>query len=151
MFKRIADQIMGTSRINPSEYAAQISPNRLKSLGYSLAGWIYMLRRQKNTRLMSLASIAIAILCVWLQIDRVEFAIIIVAITIVWLTEFLNAGIEAAVDLASPDLHPMAQVGKDVASAAVLLGVIASILIGILILGPHLIEKIDPNSPLLPS
>jgi len=148
MFRRLIDQLMGTSRIDPSDYAAQISPNRFKSLTYALAGWVYMLRRQKNTRIMSIASLLMAVLCIWLELDRIEFAIIIIAVTIVWLTEFLNAGIEAAVDLASPDLHPMAQVGKDVASAAVLLGVIASILIGILILGPHLIEKIDPNSPL---
>jgi diacylglycerol kinase len=142
MIKRLLEALMGTSRIDPNEYAAQISPNRLRSLGYALAGWLYMLRRQKNTRIMSVASIFIMLLSLWLQIDRIELAIIIIAVTIVWLTEFLNAGIEAAVDLASPAYHPLAQVGKDVASAAVLLGVLASVVIGILILGPHLIERV---------
>lgn len=143
MFRRLMDTLMGTSRIDPNDYAAQISPNRFRSLGYSLAGWIYMLRRQKNTRIMTIASIMVMALSLWLQIDRLELAIIILAITIVWLTEFLNAGIEAAVDLASPDFHPLAQVGKDVASAAVLLGVIASILVGILVLGPHVLERLS--------
>jgi diacylglycerol kinase len=36
----------------------------------------------------------------------------------------------------------MAKVGKDVASAAVLLGVVAAVLIGLLILGPPLLEKL---------
>lgn len=58
------------------------------------------------------------------------------------MAEFLNAAVEAAINLASAELHPMAKVGKDVASAAVLLGAVASILIGLLILGPPLIEKL---------
>jgi diacylglycerol kinase len=78
----------------------------------------------------------------WLQIDRVSWAILILTITIVWMAEFLNAAVEAVINLASPELHPMAKVGKDVASAAVLLGVIASILVGVLLLGPPLVDKL---------
>lgn len=142
MLKRLLDKLMGTSRIDPSRYAAQISPNRLQSLGYALAGWIYMLRRQKNTRLMSLATVIIIGLALWLHLNFHDLALLIIVITIVWLTEFLNAGIEAAVDLASPEIHPMAQVAKDVASAAVLLGVIASVLVGVLILAPPLLHRL---------
>src|SRR5215204_4447011 len=141
MFKQWLDSLISTARINPENYAAKISHNRLSSLGYALAGWLYMLRWQKNTRIMSISSIAVMILALWLQIPRLDMAIIILAITIVWLAEFVNAGIEAAVDLASPEIHPMAKVGKDVASAAVLLGVVASILIGLLLLGPPLLTK----------
>jgi undecaprenol kinase/diacylglycerol kinase (ATP) len=90
---------------------------------------------------MSVASVLVVLLALWLQISRLEWAMIIIVITIVWLTEFINAGIEAAIDVAAPDYHPMAQVGKDVASAAVLLGVIASVLVGLLILGPPLLAK----------
>jgi len=60
----------------------------------------------------------------------------------VWMAEFLNAAVEAAINVATGELHPMAKVGKDVASAAVLLGVTASILIGILVLGPPLMDKL---------
>lgn len=142
MLKDWLDKLTSTARIDPSEYAAQISHSRFSSFGYALAGWLYMLRRQKNTRLMSAASIWVAVLAFWLQISRIEWAILILTITVIWLTEFLNAGIEAAVDLASPEIHPMAKVGKDVASAAVLLGVAASIVIGLLIFGPPLLEKL---------
>jgi diacylglycerol kinase len=142
MLKRVYDRLTSTARINPKNYAAKISPNRMASLGYALAGWLYMLRWQKNTRLMSVASILIVALCIWLELKPVELALIVVVITIVWLTEFLNAGIEAAIDVASPELHPIAQVGKDVASAAVLLGVIASVIVGVLLLGPPLLVKL---------
>ena len=142
MIKEWLENVTSTARINPEDYAAKVSRNRFMSLGYALAGWLYMLRRQKNTRIMSVASIAIFLLALWLRISRLEGAILILTITVVWLAEFVNAGIEAAVDLASPEIHPMAKVGKDVASAAVLLGVVASILIGLLLLGPPLLQKL---------
>lgn len=142
MFKDWFEKVTSTAKIDPADYAAQVSPNRWNSLGYALGGWLYMLRRQKNTRIMSIFSLIIVGLAFWVGISRIEWAILILTITIVWLTEFLNAGIEAAVDLASPEIHPMAQVGKDVASAAVLLGVVASSIIGLLILGPPLLVKL---------
>jgi len=141
MIRKWWDKISETSRIDPGDYAAQISPNRWKSLEYALAGWLYMLRRQKNTRIMSVASVLIFGIALWLGISRIEWAILILTITIVWLAEFVNAGIEAAIDIAAPEIHPMAQVGKDVASAAVLLGVVASILVGLLILAPPFLAK----------
>jgi diacylglycerol kinase len=134
--------VFSTAKIDPGEYAAQISRSRLSSFSYALAGWLYMLRRQKNTRIMSVVSFIIFGLAIWLRLSAVEMAVLVLTITIVWLTEFLNAGIEAAVDLASPEIHPMAKVGKDVASAAVLLGVVASMVIGLLLMGPPLIERL---------
>lgn len=142
MLKHVIERLTGTAKIDPTQYAAKVSGNRIDSLGYALAGWLYMLRRQKNTRIMSVASLVVMGLALWLRIGAVEMALIIVTITIVWLAEFVNAGIEAAVDLASPEIHPMAKVGKDVASAAVLLGVVASVLVGILLLGPPLLLKL---------
>jgi diacylglycerol kinase len=139
---QIIEALTGTAHINPDDYSPVTSPTRLKSLSYALAGWLYMLRWQKNTRLQAVASILIMAIAFWLQIDRVSWAILILTITIVWMAEFLNAAVEAVINLASPELHPMAKVGKDVASAAVLLGVIASILVGVLLLGPPLVDKL---------
>lgn len=141
-WSRWFQSLTSTARINPQNYSAQLSPNRFASLGYAVAGWLYMLRWQKNTRIMSIASITVMATGVWLQLSNLEWALIIITITIVWLTEFLNAGIEAAIDTATSEYHPMAKVGKDVASAAVLLGVVASILVGVLVLGPHLLVRL---------
>ncbi|HEX2618942.1 MAG TPA: diacylglycerol kinase family protein, partial [Phototrophicaceae bacterium] len=92
--------------------------------------------------IQAVASIAIMGLALWLQIGALELAVLILTITIVWMAEFINAAVEAVVNLASPEIHPMAKVAKDVASAAVLLGVVASILIGLLLLGPPLLLKL---------
>ncbi len=68
---------------------------------------------------------------------------IILAITLVWTAEFLNTALEAVADLASNgQQNRLAKVGKDVGAAAVLIAALSSILIGILILGPPLIERL---------
>lgn len=140
----IVEQLTSTARINPDDYSLITSRNRVVSLGYALAGWLYMLRWQKNTRLQAVASVLVMLLALWLQISALELAVIILTITMVWMAEFINAAVEAVVNLASPQYHEMAKVAKDVASAAVLLGVIASILIGLLIFAPPLAAKLLP-------
>jgi diacylglycerol kinase len=60
----------------------------------------------------------------------------------VWTAEFINTALEAVVDLASPRHHPLAKVGKDVGAAAVLIAALTSVLVGLLILGPPLWEKV---------
>jgi diacylglycerol kinase (ATP) len=140
--RQVLDELTSTMRINPDEYSLITSPSRVKSLGYALAGWLYMLRHQKNTRIMSVASIIIFIVALWLEVSLTTWAILILTITIVWMAEFLNAAVEAVVNLASPEFHPMAKVAKDVAAAAVLLGAVASLLVGLLVLGPPLLAKL---------
>lgn len=142
--KQVLDTVTSTMKINPNDYTELTnSPNRVQSLGYALAGWLYMLRHQKNTRIMAAASILIGALALWLQIDLSDWAVLVLTITMVWMAEFLNAAVEAVINLASPSYHPMAKVGKDVAAAAVLLGVVASVIVGLLLLGPPLLAKLS--------
>lgn len=54
-------------------------------------------------------------------------------------TEMINTAIEAVVDLASPQQHPLAAKAKDIAAGAVLIGAILSVIIGIIIFLPKLI------------
>jgi diacylglycerol kinase len=141
--KRTLDALTSTMKIDPNAYSAITnSPNRVESLGYALAGWLYMLRRQKNTRIMSAASLAVFAAALWLQVSLSDWALLIVTVTLVWMAEFLNAAVEAVINLVSPDYHPMAKVGKDVASAAVLLASLASALVGLLVLGPPLLTRL---------
>ncbi len=140
--KKVLDELTSTMKINPDAYSLNTSPNRVKSLGYALAGWLYMLRFQKNTRIMSVSSVIIFGLALWLRVDFMSWAILILTITAVWMAEFLNAAVEAVVNLATSEFHPMAKVAKDVAAAAVLLGAVASVLVGLLILGPPLLQKL---------
>ena len=101
-----------------------------------------MLRTQRNAWIHSVASLGVFALGLWLGLSRVEWAILFLTVGLVWMTEFVNTALEAVVDLASPVHHPLAKVGKDVAAAAVLVGACTAAVIGLLILGPPLWEKV---------
>lgn len=136
--EEIRERLTATAKIDPNDYALNTSGNRLDSLGYALAGWLYMLRRQKNTWLMAVATPIVLGLALWLRVSLIGFGLLLTCITIVWLTEFMNAAVEASIDLTTSEFHPMAKVGKDVAAAAVLLGVVNSVFVGLLVMGPLL-------------
>jgi diacylglycerol kinase len=116
--------------------------SRLHSFRYAFAGWWYVIRTQRNAWIHALVSVLVIALSFWLGIGRRDWAMIIGMIALVWTAEFLNTALEAVVDLASPQQHPLAKVGKDVGAAAVLLAAAASVLVGILLLGPPLLEKL---------
>ena len=78
----------------------------------------------------------------WLNIPPRDWAVIILTAALVFSAEFLNTSIEVTVDLASPDTHQLAKIGKDVGAAAVLVAALAAILIGLLLLGPPLLQKL---------
>jgi len=112
--------------------------SRANSFRYAFAGWWYVLHTQHNAWIHALVSTAVFLLGLWLQITSQEWAILILTIMAVWMTEFMNTALEAVVDMTMPDPHPLAKVAKDVAAAAVLVGAIGAVVIGLLILGPPL-------------
>lgn len=133
-----------TLNTQPERYSPIVSTSRLKSLRYALAGWLYMLRYQKNTRIQAFASIIVFLVGLWLGLAPHDWAILVVVITMNWMAEFINAALEAAVNLASPNLHPMARVGKDVGAAAVLLTSVAAVVVGALVMGPPFLARLEP-------
>lgn len=125
---------------DPTRYSPTTSPNRIRSFAFAIAGCAYMLRHQKNTRILLAATIVVIPLAFALGIDAQQWAILTLTMGSVWVTEFINAAIEAAVNVSVSEIHPMAKVAKDVAAAAVLITVIVAIFIGLLILGPPLLD-----------
>ena len=115
---------------------------RANSFRYAFSGWWFVIRTQRNAWIHALASLLVLLLAAWLQLKRYEWAILILAIAVVWISEFINTAIEAVVDLSTPNHHPLARVGKDVGAAAVLIAALASVLVGLLILGPPLWARI---------
>ena len=114
------------------------SRSRLAAFRHAFNGWWFVMRTQRNAWIHALATLAVILLSIWLGIPRLECAIILFAIVLVWMAEFLNTALEAVVDLASPEDNPLAKVGKDVGAAAVLIAAIGAAIIGLLILGPAL-------------
>lgn len=146
MTKRMWQQIRSAAQTDPSRYSPAISANRWHSLAYAAAGCAYMLRQQKNVRIMIAATFVVVALAAWLGIGTDQWAILILTVGSVWVAEFINAAIEAAVNLAASDFHPLAKVAKDVAAAAVLITAIVAFAIGCLLLGPRLVERLQMSA-----
>ncbi len=115
--------------------------SRLHSFGHALRGWWYVVRTQRNAWIHVVVATVIFALSFWLRLDGRGWALIILTTAFVFMAEFINTAIEAVVDLASPQMHPLAKVGKDVGAGAVLIAAIAAVLIGMLILGPPLFDR----------
>jgi diacylglycerol kinase (ATP) len=116
---------------------------RARSFRYAFSGWWYVIRTQRNAWIHALVSVAVFLVGIWLGLSAHDWAVIILAIAMVWTAEFVNTALEAVVDLASPQQHYLAQVGKDVGAAAVLIAATASVIIGLLILVPPLLLKLQ--------
>jgi diacylglycerol kinase len=79
-----------------------------------------------------------------LHLPVVQWIVLLLTISLVWTAEIFNTALQALVDLASPQLHPLAKVAKDVSAGAVLVSAIASVAIGLLIFLPPLFGLLSP-------
>lgn len=117
--------------------------SRVISFRHALVGWWHVIKTQKNAWIHAVATVVVILLSSWLNLPLRDWAVLIITISMVWMAEFLNTALEIVVDLASPDLHPLAKVGKDVGAASVLIAAASAVLIGIFLLGPPLLVKIQ--------
>jgi len=117
--------------------------SRIAAFGHAFRGWWYVIRTQQNAWIHSVVAITVFILGLWLNLPGRDWAVLVFAIAMVFMAEFINTAIEAVVDLASPVHHPLGKVGKDVGAGAVLVAALAAVFIGLLILGPPLLARLS--------
>jgi undecaprenol kinase len=111
----------------------------LRSFGYAGEGVGYALRTQANLRIHLTVMVLVIIAGLWLQLTPIEWAILVVMISVVLSAELFNTALEATLDRVSREEHPLAKVGKDVAAGAVLISAIGAVIVGLLIFGPKLL------------
>ena len=106
-----------------------------RSFIYAFNGFI-LASKQQNMK-FHLASAAVVLIAAFATgVSTLEWVLLFIVIGMVISLEMVNTAIEAVVDLASPDIHPLAKVAKDVAAGAVLVFAVVSVIIGVLIFIP---------------
>jgi diacylglycerol kinase len=115
----------------------------IRSFGFAFEGISYLIRTQPNARIELAIGAVVLIVAAWLQVTPVEWAVLVLTIAFVLGLEALNTALELAVTLASPERQPLAKAAKDVAAAMVLIGAIAAVLVGLVLLGPRLIVLVS--------
>ncbi|MFN0070286.1 MAG: diacylglycerol kinase family protein [Chloroflexota bacterium] len=114
----------------------------MRSFTYAWDGIVTLLQTQPNARVHALLGIAAAGLALAFGLSALECAILAVTMGLVLVAEAVNTAIEAAVDLASPGIHPTARLSKDVAAGAVLLSAVTAVVVGLLLFGPRIAAMI---------
>jgi diacylglycerol kinase len=114
----------------------------LRSFGFAGAGLTYLVRTQPNFRVHLAAAVSVVGTAIGVGTTAAELGVLVLAIGLVMVGEACNTAIEAVVDLASPTVHPLARIAKDVAAAGVLIAAMMAAVAGLVILGPRLLALV---------
>lgn len=107
-----------------------------RSFVFAYAGILAALKSEQNIRFHFTAAVIVVVAGLWTGLSGIEWMILVLAIGGMVSFEMFNSSMERIVDLASPDLHPLAKQAKDMAAGGVLVFAIASAIIGLLIFLP---------------
>lgn len=109
-----------------------------KSFYHAFAGIFTTIHDERNIKIHLMMTALVVIFGFILKISYVEWLICLLLFGLVISLEIVNTAIEAVVDLASPDIHPLAKKAKDCAAGAVLVAAIFAAIIGLIIFIPKI-------------
>jgi diacylglycerol kinase (ATP) len=112
---------------------------RIRSFKFAFIGIWTMLKTQHNAWVHACATLITVAAGLFFGISAAEWCWLVLAIMAVWTAEALNTAFEFLADAASPEFHPLVKNAKDVAAGAVLISAIGAAVIGLLVLGPHIL------------
>ena len=111
----------------------------IKSFGYSIDGLKYAYKYEQSMTIHFLMVAVVLIAGFLLKISLFEWLICLMLMGLVMATELINTSIEAVVDLTCPEIHPLAKIAKDTASAAVFVFSVVAAISGGIIFIPKII------------
>lgn len=110
------------------------------SLRHAARGLAVNFRTERNFRIeLALGGLAL-ILAALLGFDRTEWLVLVLNIALILAFEVKNTVSEITIDLHTRDFNHHARRAKDSAAGAVLVMALASLVNGVLLYGPHLLE-----------
>lgn len=109
-----------------------------QSANVAIEGILYAAKTQRHLRWHFITAALVVLLALYLGLDKMEFIALSLAIVIVLVTEIMNTAVEAVVDMVSGNnFHPVAKIAKDTAAGAVFVASFGALVLGFLILYPH--------------
>lgn len=113
---------------------------RAKSFGYAFSGLKILISEEHNARIHLVVSILVVTLGFYLNISSLEWVALILCIGFVFVLEIINSSIENIADFIEPERNQDIKKIKDLAAAAVLLGSLTAVIIGLVIFVPKLVQ-----------
>jgi diacylglycerol kinase len=111
---------------------------RATSFRNAFSGLRRLARTETHFQIHLLAAACAVILAALLGFSRIEWAILVVTISLVLVAEGVNSAIERTLDAITPGFHPLAKAAKDISAGAVLIAAIASVIIALFLYVPKI-------------
>jgi diacylglycerol kinase (ATP) len=109
-----------------------------RSFEHAYRGMIYAVRTQRNMRFHVIVAVLVLVASLLVGVSKLELAVLVLTIVLVFVTELFNTAMEFVVDLATKEYHPLAKLAKDVSAGAVLVSSVGAVLVGYLLLADDL-------------
>jgi len=116
--------------------------NFLEALINSIKGIGFTVKTELNIKIQLVFMCLVIIAGFVFKISLMEWGLLVLTIFVVLFAEMTNTAIENTVDLVTEEYNEKAKVAKDVASGAVLLTAIMSVVIGLIIFLPKILLMI---------
>ncbi|MFC4800837.1 diacylglycerol kinase family protein [Neobacillus sp. GCM10023253] len=118
-------------------------PKRKKfwhTFAYAIEGIVTALKHERNMRFHAISAVIVIAFGLFFSITKIEWLFILVSIGGMFSLELLNTAIERVVDLVTNEYKPLAKQAKDIAAGAVFIFAIITLVIGIVIFLPYVLE-----------
>ncbi len=110
------------------------------SIYIAFRGFVYAIKMERSIRYHLFFGALACLLGFWLNIDRIEWLFVVVAIFMVITAEVINTAIEEAIDIFVKDYSKKAAIAKDVSAGAVCVAAINALIIGVIIFLPKILS-----------
>lgn len=114
--------------------------NFKKSVFCAWRGLLYACKNERNFRIELVLAIFVISFSFGLGISYIELILVFMVIAWVLSMELINTSMERVVDILEPKIHPYAKLIKDTMATVVLISAIISLVIGLIIFIPYILE-----------
>ena len=118
------------------------NPNFFQSLKNALNGIKEIIKTGRNIKIQIVFAILAVVMGIVLKINNIEALILVLTIFFVIVSEFMNTAIEMLADLYSTEYNEKIKILKDIGAGAVALSAIASVIVGIIMFLPKILNLI---------
>ena len=115
----------------------------LRSIRFAVNGLFYALRTERNVQIWFVIAVLTLVFSIWMKVSKTELLIIILWMSIIGTSEYLNTAIEKLSDRVTLEHDEQIKHVKDIAAGATFVASIGAIISGLIIFVPKILEKFE--------
>ena len=114
----------------------------LKAISIALRGIAVTWLQERHMKLHSLAAVVVALLAWFAGVDAISWAVLLLCVGLVVSLELMNSALERLSNRVTMEIDPLIRDAKDMSAAAVLAASLFAAIVGLILLGPPLWDRI---------